>query len=356
MRKLLGAGWSTSDYKKWSQLKFRPERDRQFSLHSGPRKDDMQKLLAAGIVRKHGYPGIPMRPFYLAQPEKSRYRLITDVPQLNRNLKGKVPAKLPRVTQSYRLLLSSPWIVSMDFACFYFQLPLSSNHGSPYTFRHRGVTYRWMVVPMGAAWSCRAAQEVAEAFCVKVQQLAGCGTWNLTYIDNLYWGCESEEEAERIEKAVEKLAEQMNAKFTLEHWQRGAVLGVTVDLQRKEVTVPVNYYKKHLPVWERPPRDISEMYRWAGVLIRAHHVLRGRLAGISKLLGEVANAARLRAMGREDSWCCAEETRRGVEEAQKVTAEGTLANLHQDDPLGEVSLLVYTDAAEWGAGAVCINI
>ena len=355
VRKLLGERWPRSAYKKWTHMKYHPERDRQFSLHSGPRKDDIRKLLDAGIVKPYGYPGIPMWPFYLAQPEKQRYRLITDVPQLNKNLKGKVPARLPRITHSYRMLLSAPWIVSMDFSCFYFQLSLSAIHGTPYTFRHRGKTYRWLVVPMGAAWSCRAAQEVAEAFCARVRQMAGCGAWNLTYIDNLYWGCESEEEAGRIRRAVVELAAQVNAKFTLEHWRRGAVLGVSVDLERQEVTVLEAYYNRHRAVWARGPRDINEMYRWAGVLIRAHHVLRGRLTSIGGLLGAVAHAARLRATDREEEWTCTPEVQAAVEEAQRATMEGTLADLKQDDPLGEVSLLVYTDAAEWGAGAVCVS-
>ena len=306
VRKLLGERWPRSAYKKWTHMKYHPERDRQFSLHSGPRKDDIRKLLDAGIVKPYGYPGIPMWPFYLAQPEKQRYRLITDVPQLNKNLKGKVPARLPRITHSYRMLLSAPWIVSMDFSCFYFQLSLSAIHGTPYTFRHRGKTYRWLVVPMGAAWSCRAAQEVAEAFCARVRQMAGCGAWNLTYIDNLYWGCESEEEAGRIRRAVVELAAQVNAKFTLEHWRRG-VLGVSVDLERQEVTVLEAYYNRHRAVWARGPRDINEMYRWAGVLIRAHHVLRGRLTSIGGLLGAVAHAARLRATDREEEWTCTPE-------------------------------------------------
>lgn len=54
-------------------------------------------------------------------------------------------------------------------------------------------------------------------------------------------------------------------------------------------------------------------------------------------------------------WTCTPEVRQAVEEVQALTKEGTLANLTQADPLGEVSLLVYTDAAEWGAGAVCVT-
>ena len=54
----------------------------------------------------------------------------------------------------------------------------------------------------------------------------------------------------RIRRAVEELAAQVNAKFTLEHWRRG-VLGVSVDLERQEVTVLEAYYNRHRAVWAR---------------------------------------------------------------------------------------------------------
>jgi hypothetical protein len=296
-----------------------------------------------------------MRPFYLSDPAKGRYRLITDVPHLNKSIKGKVRAALPKITKMYRQLLSTSWIVSADFACFYFQLPLHKRKGSAYTFRHKGRLYRWKVVPMGAGWSCKAAQEVAAAFCSKVAAIAGCAVWYTTYIDNLYWGCNSEADALRIRQAVEELATQIRAKFTMEHWQRGTVLGVTIDLIEKVVTVLDAFYAKHSQVWSRPPDNLQEMYRWTGVLIRAHYVLRGQLASISRLLGTLSSSARLRAAGREEDWVCTQEIREAIQEAQQITKKGTRANVSQDDPLGEVDLLVYSDAAEWGAGAVCIT-
>ena len=144
VRKLLGDAWGRSAYRKWSQLHFIPcqpdqmQTPKQYSLHSGPRKEDIERLVRAKIVgrQRGGKEGIPMRPFYLSDPAKGRYRLITDVPHLNKSIKGKVRAALPKITKMYRQLLSTSWIVSADFACFYFQLPLHKRKGSAYTFRH----------------------------------------------------------------------------------------------------------------------------------------------------------------------------------------------------------------------------
>lgn len=355
VKKLLGKKWARSQFKKYTTLHWGGDCSKQHTLRAGERgPGDIQKLLDAGIIKRHGYKGIPMRPFYLPDAIKKRYRLITDIPLLNRELKGKVRTKLPRVTSNYQKLLNSEWIVALDFQCYYFQLPLNRK-STTYTFRFRGSLFRWNVVPMGAAWSCRVAQEIAEEFCAQVSQLAGCTIWDLTYIDNIYWGVRTEEDAQRTIQVISTLCGRYKAKCTFEYWQRGPVLGVTLDLIAKEVTVLPSYYIKHSPVWNRMPSNLQEFFTWAGVLIRAHYVLRGSLAQIRGLLASLADASRAQATGQAGSWTCADDTAIAVCEAQELTKAGTRANLLQDSAPQDVSLLVYTDASEWGAGAVCVT-
>ena len=77
---------------------------------------------------------------------------------------------------------------------------------------------------------------------------------------------------------------------------------------------------------------------------------KGQPGTIAKLLAALAEAARLRAKGAEDTWACTEEIVAAVIQAQRLTRAGTQANLQRDAELKDVTILAISDAAEWGAG------
>ena len=77
---------------------------------------------------------------------------------------------------------------------------------------------------MGASWSCQAAQE---AFGRKVREEADA-KWHLTYIDNLYFGCEDAQQADKVRNAIALVAKRYNAAYTSDTWTEGPVLGISV--------------------------------------------------------------------------------------------------------------------------------
>ena len=86
-------------------------------------KGNKEILIEAGVIKETRVPGFPMKPFLL-QEEKGggRCRVITDVPNLNELIRGKVPARLPYVVHMYGEILKAMFVVAIDFKCFYFQL------------------------------------------------------------------------------------------------------------------------------------------------------------------------------------------------------------------------------------------
>ena len=364
VRKLLGRRWEKSAFKRWTTLKndVIPHRSRQFNFTG--RRGDKEILIEAGVIKETRVLGFPMKPFLL-QEEKGggRCRVITDVPNLNELIKGKVPARLPYVVHMYGEIVKAKFVVSIDFKCFYFQLPLPGRRATPYTFRMEGKLYRWTVVPMGVSWAVRAAQEVAEAFTEKIVEAAQCGLWNITYVDNIYVGCNSLEEVERIMTAAKEAAKNYHAAVEMEYFggeKAGDILGINFDLSRGEARVAPGFYKKHEVVWGVIPEgkwQTVTLLRWVGVLLRALYILRRRLTEARPLLVCLADLARRQAKeGLLGTVEASKEWRAAIETMQKITAPGTLAEIRPDiENTDPVEKICYSDASAWGAGWVLIS-
>ena len=358
-KKLLGPAWKKSSYRKWTGIHDSSQnpQKRQHSVHSFA--PHIEALCAAGVMAETKRAGFPMKPFLLleAKAKGLRYRIITDVPELNTQIKGKVPARLPNVTGNYHTILRANYVVSADFSCFFFQLALAKRRGTPYTFRVKGKLYRWMVVPMGVAWAVRAAQEIAAEFAEKIKGLVNT-VWDLTYVDNIYLGVMTEDEAKAAIKTIEMLAQRYKANISAEYFSTGEILGVTVSLTQKNCRVADAYYDRHSDVWSEFKTGewkVTELLRWVGVLLRAHYILRGKLSDIRPLIVQLAELARHQTTAvAQDTFKADEGWKTAIQQAQEYTKKGTLAQIRVPNTT-PTNYICFVDASEWGCGSVHIT-
>ena len=359
VKKLLASRYHTSAYKKWTSLRNDTvaSTSRQYALNGRP--GDLEALLGAGVVRPAYMAGFPMKPFLL-QEEKGggRCRVITDVPHLNNILRGKVPARLPSVVKLYHKVLKALCVVSIDFKCFFFQVPLGTRNRTPYTFTVGGKLYRWMVVPMGVTWAVRVAQEIAETFAEYITK-GKPSLWTIVYVDNIYIGCDSWQEAKEIVLATRAAADRFRASVEIETWggdTPGDILGIQFNLATKEARVAPAFYKRHECVWGPVPEgtwDAKALLRWVGVLLRSLYILRVPLYEAQPLLRLLAELARSQAKEQLTGEVeVDQEWRVALEAVQKRTAPNTTAIIRHPRPHEEVTKICYSDASSWGAGWV----
>ena len=382
VRGLFGEQWNSSLFKKMTSLHSSTKAAHKSFSHkipnTGPAKTSAKSketlseettkiLLEKKIIQrvsaaKANAPHFDIRPTLLPEWKKKRWRILAETRELNAQLKGKCPAKLPRIVHQYQTMMEHSWCVEVDFQCFYFQLALGHG-GSPYLFKEGAEWYRWLVVPMGTTWAVAVAQEVAEKFCDTVFEDSRVENGHtVTYIDNIYIFTHDYEVAKTAEQSAIKLAEKYDAKITTQVTQRPQVLGLECDLREKKIVLHEAYYTKHEAAWTIPMSnhpDIGTLSQWLGVWIRAAYMLRVPLYKLRQTLRLLSKVSRRSAQENYETagksiQLCGEDLE-AVEEIRHLTKRGTHARWRKENEESKAERLAYCDAAEWGTGYIAID-
>jgi len=381
VREMFGKEWEQCRYRTLTSMHERPKIQKgqgqglKIPKGQGPsiasqftRTGALGILVDHGVVKKVSHNMLlgahfTLAPFLLPEWHKCRWRVLAEPKQLNEELRGKCPARLPKIVGCYRAILDCTVVLEIDFVCFYYQLALG-RQGSPYLFKGgEGKWYQWLVVPMGATWAVEAAQEVALQFTKLL--LAKCHDiavteLNITYIDNIYIGFPSLAAAEAARNIVLEMAAKFNAKVTTEVTRTPTVLGMTCDLEKKTIVLAKKFYGKHAEAWNASvevEQEAVRLVRWLGVWIRAAYMLRVPLHAFPKLLKLLSKVARQAAAGEWKEGTTVHlspEDQVAIAEMRELTKEGTQAKIKKE-ATKDYELIVYSDAAEWGSGYVAVG-